>query len=260
MANSATALPPAASFCPDRPELVFTCEHGGCRIPAAYAGLFSGGEEILGSHRGWDGGALDLARRLAAALAAPLLFTETSRLLIDCNRSRHHPRLFSAFTRGLDQEQRQGLVDRFYLPHRRAVLTAVGDRIAAGATVVHIAVHSFTPVLDTIRRRADIGLLYDPARPAERYFCRAWQNLLDSGAPGLAVRRNSPYRGVADGLTTALRRQFPGDRYLGIELEMNQRLLDGDGRFPAPLSATLAETLGKVLADRSLGDRRTGRG
>jgi predicted N-formylglutamate amidohydrolase len=49
--------------------------------------------------------------------------------------------------------------------------------------------------------------------------------------PGLAIMMNYPYRGVADGHTTALRRRF-GDRgYLGLELEINQNLvMDDRGR------------------------------
>jgi predicted N-formylglutamate amidohydrolase len=41
--------------------------------------------------------------------------------------------------------------------------------------------------------------------------------------PELTVHRNAPYRGVADGHTTALRRVCPAQRYIGIELEVNQR-------------------------------------
>ena len=42
--------------------------------------------------------------------------------------------------------------------------------VAARKQVLHVAVHSFTPVLHGERRNADVGLLYDPARPRERAF------------------------------------------------------------------------------------------
>jgi hypothetical protein len=45
----------------------------------------------------------------------------------------------------------------------------------------------------------------------------------------MIVRRNYPYRGNADGLTTALRRVHGADRYVGIEVELNQRLLGSGG-------------------------------
>jgi hypothetical protein len=44
--------------------------------------------------------------------------------------------------------------------------------------------------------------------------------------PEMRVRRNYPYLGKTDGLTTYLRRQFPAEQYLGIELEVNQRCLE----------------------------------
>jgi predicted N-formylglutamate amidohydrolase len=39
---------------------------------------------------------------------------------------------------------------------------------------------------------------------------------------------NFPYSGRSDSHTTALRRRFSKDVYLGIELEINQRLLEDD--------------------------------
>ena len=38
------------------------------------------------------------------------------------------------------------------------------------------------------------------------------------------IRMNYPYLGKADGFTTSLRHQFQ-ERYIGIELELNQELL-----------------------------------
>src|SRR5437764_832924 len=58
----------------------------------------------------------------------------------------------------------------------------------------------------------------------------SWRAALQRRTP-LKVRRNYPYAGRNDGLTTAFRRRFPASRYLGIELEINQRhpLRDGPG-------------------------------
>ena len=91
--------------------------------------------------------------------------------------------------------------------------------------VIHIAVHSFTPVLDGITRQADVGLLYDPARSPEKMLCSAWKNALRELAPELRVRRNYPYAGRADGLASHLRRRFQEHEYIGVELELNQLLV-----------------------------------
>jgi len=44
--------------------------------------------------------------------------------------------------------------------------------------------------------------------------------------PALRVRFNYPYAGAADGLTTWMRRRHPQSRYLGVELEINQAIVD----------------------------------
>jgi hypothetical protein len=73
-------------------------------------------------------------------------------------------------------------------------------------------------------RLADIGLLYDPGRAGEKRFCQYWRAALRARDPDLRIRFNYPYRGAADGHTTALRKRFSARHYLGIELEVNQRL------------------------------------
>ena len=45
---------------------IITCEHGGSRVPAPYREPFRDRQELLDSHRGWDSGALEMAKALAA--------------------------------------------------------------------------------------------------------------------------------------------------------------------------------------------------
>jgi predicted N-formylglutamate amidohydrolase len=89
--------------------------------------------------------------------------------------------------------------------------------------VIHISCHSFAPEMDGKPRDADIGLLYDPGRPAEAGLCRRWRIALKEYAAALRARMNYPYTGRADGFTVYLRRRFPAANYLGIELEINQK-------------------------------------
>jgi len=232
----------AACSAPPRRSLVLSCEHGGPRVPAAWAAVFAGRERSLASHRGFDPGALEVARRLARALGAPLLASQVTRLLVDPNRSLHHPRLFSSATRQLPPEELARILARHYHPHRRAVARAVARR----RSVLHVAVHSFTPVLAGRRRAIDVGLLYDPARPAEAALCQRWKALLVALDPGLRVARNRPYRGRSDGLATALRRRFPEARYTGVELELSQALLRRP-RSRAHVADLVAESLTRLL-------------
>lgn len=221
-------------------SIVITCEHGGCDVPPAWASLFDGAQEVLASHRGWDIGAAECARALMAQAArhepagADVIceIATTTRLLVDLNRSPGHRKLFSEYTRGLDAAAREQLIEAFYLPYRQRIEAHIAARIAQGRHVLHVSAHSFTPQLGLDVRRADVALLFDPCRANEAAFAGAWREELRAGVPaGWRVRRNYPYRGTADGFTTALRRLHPGRRYTGLELEVNQRhLLEGPER------------------------------
>lgn len=228
-------------------RLVLSCEHGGNRVPAALRGCFRAAGAVLASHRGFDPGALAVARVLARKLGAPLFAATTSRLVVDLNRSPDHPRVFSEFTRDLPPAVRARLLARSHRPHRERVARAVAQRLARGAVVLHVAVHSFTPVLDGEVRRGDIGVLFDPARRAEAAFHRRWKRAFAVVAPTWRVLANDPYRGTSDGLTTALRRRF-GRGYLGVELELNQRLFAGGQRATARVAAAVAAALAAALA------------
>ena len=210
-----------------RQVLLLSCEHGGTRVPASYRHLFRSraAREALGSHRGSDLGALALARSLGRSLGAPLHLSMVTRLLIDLNRSVGHPRLFSEFSRTLGQAEREALLDRYYFPYRLGIESWIEGQVRRGHQVVHIGIHSFASELSGLARNADLGLLYDPSRTSERAFCQTWQAALGQVDPVLRVRRNYPYLGKADGLTTHLRALFGPRRYLGIELEANQALL-----------------------------------
>jgi len=203
-------------------QLLITCEHAGNRIPPRYGPLFRGEDALLAGHRGYDAGARTLGAEMARAFRAPFLLSTTSRLLVDLNRSPGHPRLYSEAVRHAPASVRQEIFEHYYLPHRRQVEAHIAAAVANRQQVIHIACHSFTPVLDGAARNADIGLLYDPQRPGETALCRRWQAVLKELAPHLRIRRNYPYAGKADGLSTYLRRRFPPHSYVGIELEINQ--------------------------------------
>jgi predicted N-formylglutamate amidohydrolase len=233
-----------------------SCEHGGNRIPAPYRSLFRGCDALLDSHRGYDCGALTMARGLARAFRAPLVTSTISRLLVDLNRSIGHPRAFSAATRGAPARLRAKIAEQYYWPYRLQVERLVRQSVSRGRRVIHISSHSFTPVLDGKVRSADVGLLYDPARRGEAELCARWKSSLEALAPGLQVRRNYPYAGKGDGLTSHLRQRFTPIAYVGIELEINQRIAVAGGRPWTALRAVLIDSLRAACATRrtAIGD------
>lgn len=128
-------------------RLIITCEHGGNDIPHPYRHLFTGKRNLLDSHKGHDLGALSMARTMAKRFDAPLYAATRSRLLIDLNRSIGNPALFSEITRSLAPKEKEAMINTYYSPHRTRIRHAVGTAIHAGEKVLHIAVHSFSPLL-----------------------------------------------------------------------------------------------------------------
>src|SRR6195256_5166216 len=68
-----------------RSDFVIVVDHAGRRIPRRLASLGLAASELQ-RHIAWDIGALSVARQVAAALEAPLVAQNYSRLVIDCNR------------------------------------------------------------------------------------------------------------------------------------------------------------------------------
>ena len=73
----------------------------------------------------------------------------------------------------------------------------------------------------------------------------ALQAVLQQVFPSLVVRRNYPYLGTADGLTTCLRKRFAPRAYLGIELEINQKHINADNHY----WRRLLKEFGSILQD-----------
>ncbi|MCC6322347.1 MAG: N-formylglutamate amidohydrolase [Phycisphaerales bacterium] len=233
---------------PTAPSLLLTCEHGGNLIPSDYAAHFRARDRLLHSHRGWDPGALDLATHLATSLPAPLTAALVSRLLVDLNRSPDNPSLFSSISAPLDDTARAAILQRYYSPYRESVTRQVRDSARSHRQMLHISIHTFTPVLRGRTRDVDVGLLFDPARPREAAFARAWKSALAAklrlhGSAPLRLGFNTPYRGTDDGLTTHLRTQFPDRAYAGLELEVNQRFARRPGRAWRIIKLALVDSL-----------------
>jgi predicted N-formylglutamate amidohydrolase len=203
---------------------VISCEHAGKQVPSEYAGLFRGQSKLLSTHRGYDIGIEPVARMLATSLEAPYLAHHVTRLLVDVNRSAHNPSVFSEFSNPLPADEKKRILAHYYQPHRRAVEGLIRKTIQHH-TVIHFGLHSFTPELKGQLRDFEIGLLYDPERVREKEFCRRLKQALLLQEPAWRIMMNRPYRGASDGLTTSLRAAFPLRRYLGIEIEINQSLL-----------------------------------
>lgn len=234
-------------------RLLFTCEHAANAVPEEYRRLFAGHAEVLRTHRAYDRYALELAGRLARTFHAPLLAARVTRLLVDCNRSPASRNLFSPYSRPLARQEKERIRAAWHTPHQAAVAEEVAGIIRTGAMAVQLAIHSFTPVLNGTVRTADLGLLYDPARSGEKKLCARWLEELRREAPELRLRRNYPYLGKTDSLPTMLRQRFPEEKYLAIELEINQGY--AETRDSSSLAGIIAASLDRAIFSLSPEDK-----
>ena len=231
-----------------RRRLLVSCEHAGNRVPKEYAPLFADAAAVRATQRGYDLGALEVARAFGRKLGVTPFAAKTTRLVVDTNRSPGNRNVFSAYTRSLSAARRSAALDAHYRPYRNAVEDAVSQALAAGEAVLHISTHSFTPVLRGEVRNCDIGFLYDPREVGEVRFVEVWYAALAAAHPSLTLRRNYPYRGVSDSLVTLLRRRYGRRGYVGMELEVNQKHVGSAGwrALVAVLGATLAAAVDRV--------------
>ena len=221
--------------------LILSCEHGGNRLPAPFTNLFS--PRFLSSHRGHDPGALVLARDFARVTGAPLFYSTVSRLLVELNRPLGHPQLFS---KAVPASARSALLERYYLPYWREIEAAIRRR----KRVLHISFHSFTPKMRGERRTTDVGLLFDRLRAREVRFCRRWRAAILASDAGLRVRYNNPYDGTHPSVVQSMRETFPARRYVGIQIEVNQKFARGDRRRWRALRRVLAESFQYTTTER----------
>lgn len=212
-------------------KLLVTCEHASCNVPA-FARNLNIPREVQESHRGFDIGAFGVYKDLVRK-AKPDFYSagKYSRLFIDLNRSLWNKTVFSEFWDAYKPKENSPEGDMakylslrkqayaYYLNYRKEVEDFVR---ATDGFAIHLAIHSFTPVLNGVERDADVGVLYDPSRPAEKTVADAIISEIHARAPELKVRRNYPYQGKTDGLCTAMREISPF--YAGFEIEFNQRL------------------------------------
>ena len=216
-------------------KLMLTCEHASNRLPAAFKKFVP--TNVQGTHRAYDIGALKVFRKLVK-FAKPEFSCEGkfSRLFVDLNRTITNKSAFSEYYGELKTSDKAAAekvkteataywkeyranVERFVTQNIGKGSKAAGNK---GATIVHLGIHSFTPVLNGKPRNTDIGILYDPKRPQERAYANVIKDEIKRLYPHMKVRFNYPYKGTSDGLTTSLRKKF-GPRYVGIEIEINQK-------------------------------------
>jgi predicted N-formylglutamate amidohydrolase len=146
---------------------VFTCDHASNRLPRRVGDLGLPDDQML-SHIAWDPGALDVATGLSAALDAPLVFSNYSRLVVDLNRppsSRGHIPEASAgisipANAALPQSEREARLHGLFLPYHGAISEILEARAKRSMPTMLVAVHSFTENYPGQSRPWHIGITH----------------------------------------------------------------------------------------------------
>jgi len=230
--SAASLVPPALTINAEgRSPFVLVCDHASNRIPQRYGDLgLTPLQRLL--HVAWDPGALAVALHLSDALAAPLVQSTVSRLVVDCNRAPDAPDLVVVRSETVDipgnrpvgPEERAHRIAAFHIPYHQAIEALLSHRHGAGRETLFVAVHSFTPVYHGVHRPWPIGLI--PGR--DPTLARLLGDALRAEVPGLALGWNQPY--AADsGVTYTL--DHHANRYglpaVMIELRHDEILLPG---------------------------------
>lgn len=205
---------PAAETVAGEGDVLLLCDHASNAVPADID--LDIAPHLLGLHIGYDIGAGDVTRAVAARIGASAVLGTVSRLVIDLHRESDHPALIPTASDGhaipgnvgVDRAER---IARFHAPYHAAVAQAV----RAHRPRLIVAIHSFTRALetgDTARRPWDCGVLYNRDTRAARAAV-AWLR-----GEGLTTGDNAPYSGRLLNATLNRHAEANGIRSFSLEI------------------------------------------
>jgi len=227
-------------------NFVFVVDHASWRIPRRLDDLGVPQSELR-RHIAWDIGALAVARQTAAALDAPLVAQNYSRLVIDCNRDPTVADSIPTVSEWADIPGNADLSDAEiaarraeifdpYHNHLRALLDA---REAAGRSTILIAQHTMTDIYKGVQREMHAAVLYNRDRRVADLLLEALR--LDAD---LIVADNQPYF-VSDATDYTVPRHAEARGLPYVEFEIRQDLVTnaaGQAEWARRLAAALRET------------------
>jgi len=209
-----------------RSGYVIAVDHASRRIPRCLGNL--GLAEVdLQRHIAWDIGALAIAEGVSAALDAPLVAQNYSRLVIDCNRRIGDPTSIPVMSEstaipgnvGIPDEQAAARRREVFEPYHSHLRGLLDERARSGRRAILIVQHSMTNVFMGVRREMHAAVLYD----RDTCFAGCLLEALRS-QPGLIVGDNEPYSGKQrTGFTTPHHGETRGIPH--VEVEVRQDLV-----------------------------------
>lgn len=190
----AFALPPAVvvnKFGTSR--FVLLCDHACNHIPFKYGDLGLSACNRL-TDLAWDPGALAVSKHLSDLLDAPLVYSTTSRLVLDTNRDVKALDLIPPTSGGVSipgntnvsPHERDKRIDAFHTPYHTAIRALIDYRIACGHSPILVGVHSYLRNCGTLDRSWPMGLLHGE----DAVFCAALRDILKADSPDMDIAMN----------------------------------------------------------------------
>jgi predicted N-formylglutamate amidohydrolase len=212
-----------------RSNFVIVVDHASRRIPRRLNDLGLPASELQ-RHIAWDIGALGVARQVAAALDAPLVAQNYSRLVIDCNRD---PEVATSIPKLSESVEIPGNVDlsevdiavrraEIFEPYHGRIRALLDGRAAAGRPTILVAQHSMTNIYHGVRRAMHAAVLYN----RDRRFAGLVLDALRREA-GLTIADNQPYF-VSDETDYTIPRHGEARGLPHVEIEIRQDLVGDD--------------------------------
>jgi predicted N-formylglutamate amidohydrolase len=210
----------------NKPSIVLSCEHASNQVPLRYRSAIND-DDVLASIEGWDIGALDIALAISEAIDAPCFAHNTTRLLVDVDRSLANPWLFSTYTVDLGDEDKQQILDKYYFPYRLRVENSIAS---LSKPVLHLSIHTF----QSRESVPSIQIKWSNHNPVEdRYINRFVNNLSGVTAP-VKIHFETVTK-EHDSFISYLYKRFASEEYTGITLMFDQRLTE-EGYFEETVS------------------------
>jgi hypothetical protein len=198
-------------------SIVLSCEHAGNQVPLRYRSLITN-EEVLASMEGWDMGALDIALSLSEAINAPCFAHNTTRLLVDVDRSLTDLKLFSIHSATLGDEDKQHILDRYYFPYRLRVENSIAS---LAKPVFHLSIHTF----QSQESVPSIQIRWSGQSQVEHPDINEFLNKLSGVSSPVKFYFETATK--EDGsLIDYLHNRFASEDYIGLTMKFDQRLLD----------------------------------
>ena len=247
--------PVLAFRCDGKSDFVITVDHASARIPRSLRSLGLSDTD-LDRHIAWDIGALAVAESVSAALDAPLVAQNYSRLVIDCNRRPGEPAAIPAISectpipgnlhlRAAQVSARRREIWEPYHEHLRVLLD---ERAVAGKRTILIFQHSMTDVFMGVRREMQAAVICGQ----DRRFAERLLEALRS-QPGLIVGDNEPYSGK-DQISYSMPHHAESRGLPHAEVEIRQDLIqrpEGVAEWAERMRIALSAAAEAFFAQRS---------